>query len=193
MGLINTINRLNDQFPKVLYHIILKPGYSESFNKQIGRIWANPVSADNPSRGFYASSDYINNNILNILSDEIKGDIVSINDISKRMGYLFAIAIFGGHCIPKDAEYVLSEKDGRLCVTLLDFGLFQPIDFSMTLQNELLSDDTKKEKRRVMLDETIRFLCEDVMIFELYFPDRDTQEFIPFITVFAEVANSIIS
>jgi hypothetical protein len=48
-----------------LYHI-LKNDYSQ-FNKPVGRVYGEPISEFNPSRGFFATYDYIENTVLGSL------------------------------------------------------------------------------------------------------------------------------
>lgn len=196
MPFIRNISELNNKFEKVLYHIVLKPEYSHTLNKQIGIRSTEPIHDDNPSRGFYAVGNYINDNILNTLSDKIKGDITSASEISKRMGYLCAIVVFGAQYQPKDAEYVLSDKDDKLCVTMLDFGMFEPIEFvnRPDSKDDLLSDNAKKEKQLAALNKIITRICIDIFMIDLYFPYKeDSINFNPFIEEFTKVASGIIS
>lgn len=123
MGLIKPVTGR-----KSLVHIILKNDQSHLFNREIGRVYTEPVSDKNPSRGFFGTCDYITENILNNPSIN-SGNIRSCSDLAHLMGILFGIAVFGAELYPKDAEYVLSSDDnGVLTVTMLDFGMFGKMD-----------------------------------------------------------------
>jgi mannose-6-phosphate isomerase-like protein (cupin superfamily) len=117
---------------KSLVHVILKEENKHILNKEVGRIYTQPISKTNPSRGFFATCDYITDNILDRVN---KGNIRGCNDLARLLGLLFGISVFGARVIPKDAEYVLSYNKDLLTVTMLDFGMFVPIDLSKPLDS----------------------------------------------------------
>jgi hypothetical protein len=145
---------------KQLVHIILKEDYSDNVNQIIGRNYGEPVSDKNPSRGFFATGSYIEKNILRKLPNKVKGPIKTINDVAFRMGVLCGTCIFGAKLIPIDAEYVLSVKDERLHVVVLDFGMFQ----SMELKNFINANQRKKILEKYIHD------IKGINNIDLYFP-----------------------
>lgn len=149
-----------------LIHIIFKTDYDNILNKKVGRVYTEKISETNPSRGFFATIPYIENNILPQMSDSLKKDIKNGNDISFRVGVLYGTCIFGAKVFPIDAEYVLSITNDRLSVTLLDFGMFIPIDF-----------DADKAKIMEQFDKA-RFDIEDI---DLYFPYSESVYYKDFI------------
>lgn len=141
---------------KVLYHII-NDEYKSLFNKVVGRVYSNPVSDKNPPRGFFATYEYIQK-MIEILPIDYKGDLNSMKKVIKYMGYAFGMIIFVANYKPIDVEYVLGEKDSRLALGVLDFGMIQPIDW--TVQIEVLVDD----------------VIDDIIDIDLYFPTPGTME-----------------
>lgn len=132
-----------------LVHIILKEENKQLFNKELGRISTQPVSNTNPSRGFFATCEYITENILTKVNSNM---ITSCDELARLLGILFGISIFGAKIIPKDAEYVLSYKNNQLTVTMLDFGMFIPLDLSKPL------------------DKYVSIIKYEVMEQDIYFP-----------------------
>ena len=150
-----------------LVHIILKNDQSQLFNREIGRVYTEPISVKNPSRGFFATCDYITENIIeNPMVNT--GNIRSCYDLSRLMGILFGIAVFGAELYPKDAEYVLSDVKGILTVTMLDFGMFGKMDLD--------SGDSS------LLDEYAYMIKNTISEMDIYFPyeslidDPDSKE-----------------
>lgn len=78
------------------------------------------VMSGNVPRGYFYDSDHI----LKL----IKGSM-SLADVTYRIGVLDGICIFGAHYAPIDAEYILTvNKEDELYVTMIDFGLFTPLE-----------------------------------------------------------------
>ena len=145
-----------------LYHIILKKEYERLFNKSVGKIYTEEISEKNPSRGFFASSDYITNNILSSLSEEVKGDINNIEDITLRVGFLFSFIIFVCEYNPFDVEYVLCLNNKNvLSVCVLDFGMAHRLNFDVLE----ISKDIEREKLT-----TISMNMKNIHDTDLYFP-----------------------
>jgi hypothetical protein len=165
-------------YGQILYHIILKEEYNEIFNKEIGRSYSQPVSEKNPSRGFFATSLYIQDIILDSLPDKVKGNIRYISDIIYRMGYLFGLTVFLAEYIPYDVEYVLGLNDQeKLCVVMLDFGMVRKISFN---PDEII---IKKQKQK--LDMIVRDLTE-IRDIDLYFPYSDDYQYGSFLEGFTD-------
>lgn len=107
-----------------LIHIIFKSEHKKNFNRFVGRKYNEEISKDNPSRGFFADIQYIEDNILPYIPNVVKKRINSGDDIALNMGILYGTCIFGSKMMPIDAEYVLSFENNELTVTLLDYGMF---------------------------------------------------------------------
>lgn len=172
MTLIHSLPIIN-KISNVLYHIILKSEYQPMIDKIIGKEYLEPVSDKNPARGFFASSDYIENKILSSLDQEIKRNINNINDIAFRMGFLFSFLIFVCEYNPMDVEYVLCLNNNKeLSVGILDFGMVSRIEFNIsTLSKKLL-----EEKLDIIATNIISIHDTD-----LYFPYYNDKGFKSFI------------
>lgn len=197
MRIINNIKTINHVFDDSLYHVIYKDDdhYLHMFDKQVGLTQSLPISEKNPSRGFFATGGYIENNILQNFSAQIKGNIINNIEIIKRLGQIFAIMLFGAKYFPVDAEYVLSAKNNMLCVTVLDFGMFSPIDFKIIddKDNELLSDENKTKKIDVQMEIYTKYIKDNIMELELYFPYDDNDYYPYFIDEFNNAADYYIN
>lgn len=114
-----------------LIHIIYKSEHKKNFNRFVGRKYNEEISKDNPSRGFFADIQYIEDNILPAIPNNIKKRINNGNDIALNMGILYGTCIFGSRMIPIDAEYVLSFENNELTVTILDYGMFSDLIYNI--------------------------------------------------------------
>ena len=112
-----------------LIHIILKEENKRHFNKEVGKNYGKSVSANNPSRGFFATGSYLDSTILPALDDAVKGEIRTANDIANRFGFLYGMLVNGG-VYPFDVEFSIGLVNGRLHVIALDFNLAAPIQAS---------------------------------------------------------------
>lgn len=115
-----------------LIHIILKEENKRLFDREVGKDYGTPVSATNPSRGFFATGTYLDSTILPALDDAVKGEIRTANDIANRFGFLYGMLVNGG-VYPFDVEFSIGLVDGRLHVIALDFNLAAPIQASEEL------------------------------------------------------------
>lgn len=104
-GYMNPIPRYDE-----LVHLIYKEGFKDISDRSIGKLLHKPISAQNPSRGFFASEKLVEEKILPFLPDDYKGSIQTNSDAVYRMGILFGTCVFGAKYIPTDAEYVLYTK-----------------------------------------------------------------------------------
>lgn len=148
-----------------LYHII-KDSMKKSVDKIIGRRYGQPVSEDNPSRGFFASYSYITSTLLPSLSSSTKGGLSSISNIIRYMGFAYGVISFLAEYNPKDVEYTLGkDSDGRLCFCVLDFGMVQKITF--------LPDAISPEHYQKQLVAIKNVLVDNFEI-DVYFPDDST-------------------
>jgi len=154
-----------------LIHIILKDEYERMVNRNVGRSYMEPISDANPSRGFFATSKYIENNILPTLNRDVKGALTSVKMIANRMGMLYGTIIFGTKMVPIDAEYVLDIANGKLNVAILDFGMFQRMD---------LINFMGENHRKKILGKYVKMLQYDVQGIDLYFPEPDSEYWNPF-------------
>ncbi len=146
-----------------IYHIINNDVFHEKqYNKVIGRKYSEPVSDENPSRGFFATYNYIDENILQ--SNKYKtGSLSSISSLLRYMGYSFGVILFIADLLPRDVEYVLGlNRDGQLCFMILDFGLTKSIDF---YPSEEVAQD--------VLFTIANTIVRDILEIELYFPITD--------------------
>jgi hypothetical protein len=114
-----------------LIHIIFKSEHKKIFNRLVGRKYNEQISKDNPSRGFFADIDYIEEIILPSIPSHLKKKIKDGDDISLNMGILYGSCIFGGKMMPIDAEYVLSFDNNELTVSLIDYGMFSDIVYNI--------------------------------------------------------------
>ena len=130
-----------------LYHII-NDEY-EGLNKVVGRLYTEPVSENNPSRGFFGTYSYISNNVL-------PSNFPDIATLLQYMGYAFGVILFIAELFPRDIEYTLGrDKKGRMCFTVLDFGLTEQFDF--TKNNDILVTSAK-------------YVIDDLLTIDIYFP-----------------------
>lgn len=194
MERITSINKLNNKFDDVLYHIILKEQYdnSSNFNKQAGRIFYSEINKENPSRGFFATPSYIKKQILDVLNDDMKENIQTLNDIASRYGYLLAVIIFVANYVPIDAEYTFSSKNSKLYITLLDFGMFTPIDFKYKLDDKPINEDTKTFAKDRYYNKIAQEIVYDIWEVDLYFPVKTDTTYNSFINTFKETAPKCI-
>nr|QBK87532.1 MAG: hypothetical protein LCMAC201_04430 [Marseillevirus LCMAC201] len=154
-----------------LYHIVSQQEtYQKLLNRVVGKHYDLPVSEENPSRGFFATYDYITENILQS-SDNTLGVLLNISDLIRYIGYSFGVLLFIAELFPRDVEYVLGrDNNGMLCFTVLDFGMTKRIDFNTnddmlaTLANQIVGD---------LLDVDIYFPVTDelILIFKEGFTD----------------------
>jgi hypothetical protein len=107
----------NGELYNSIIHISLSDAIREK-DREYGIAYVVPVSGSNPSRGFFASED----TIASLIGED--GDISTIiHDI----GLLDGIILCAGY-IPKDVEYILTQRNGKWCVAAIDFGLVQRVD-----------------------------------------------------------------
>lgn len=129
------IDKLNIDYYKYhdfnhLIQLIYKEDeYGSTLNKLVGKKYMENVSTDNPERGFFLTTTYIEQLIKHFNKAGLSGDIKSNDDILERMGTIFSIIIFDSEYIPEDSEYVLSMNNDILSVTVLDFGMIKKINF----------------------------------------------------------------
>jgi hypothetical protein len=109
-----------------LIHIILKEENKRHFNRNVGKNYGKPVSANNPSRGFFATGSYLDSHILPTVPDAVKGALRTANDVANRFGFLYGMLVNGG-IYPFDVEFSIGLVRGRLHVIALDFNLAAPI------------------------------------------------------------------
>lgn len=83
------------------------------------------IGEDNPTRGFFASEEYIRD-LLKRYKSKLK-----IQDIIYRMGYLFSMMIFGASIYPIDVEYGLTTRENEIYISAIDFGIVIPLDFDV--------------------------------------------------------------
>ena len=107
-----------------LYHIISQqPLYESLFNKKVGQSYKEPVSDENPSRGFFATYNYLEQNVL-------KAGDFDIPTLIRYMGYAFGVLLFIADLYPRDIEYVLGRNEKKeICFTILDFGLADYVNY----------------------------------------------------------------
>jgi hypothetical protein len=153
-----------------LVHIILKEEYKDKLNKVVGRNYNQTPGKKNPARGFFATGSYIEKNILPVLPDRVKGEIRTLPDLVYRSGILCGICIFGAQLVPTDAEYVLSIRNDKLHVAILDFGMFQ----HMNLENFI---DVKHKVK--ILDKYV-YEIKSINGIDLYFPYEESELYKPF-------------
>ncbi len=110
-----------------MIHIILKKDTAK--NQEIGKITTEKISEINPSRGFFASPQWIEENIMVNLSDPQKGEIRSITDLAFRMGFSLCNMVCLAEIYPYDVEYCLGFKNNQLSMNILDFGMAKSINF----------------------------------------------------------------
>lgn len=158
-----------------LHHVIFKQEYKHMIDKAVGRNYLEEVDDElNPARGFFATQNYIENNILSKLSNKIKQNIKSAHDIAYRMGLLFGLVIFDAEIIPIDVEYTLtlSADEQSIDVTILDFGMVEQAQFDTKMLLE-----TQNHKRLDALAQSI-IIISDI---DLYFPYTSHDTFPDFI------------
>lgn len=63
--------------------------------------------------------------------------LASLEQVTYRIGLLDGIVIFGAGMIPVDVEYILTVKNKEYYVSLIDVGLFVPLDVSNTNVEDL--------------------------------------------------------
>jgi len=99
-------------------------------SKRRGRIYSEPISSNNPSRGVFVNEKDFDS-YLDRIPLEIKKNILTKKDVLYRMGLLFGSCVFYAKYLPIDGEYVLSydRTKNNLCVQILDFGMFEKINF----------------------------------------------------------------
>jgi hypothetical protein len=151
-----------------IIHVILKEDYKDSLNKEMPRIAGEALSEKNPSRGFFSTGSYIEDNILTNLTAAQKGEILTINDIAYRMGVGYATLFVHAEMYPFDVEYCLGEVDGLINLVIIDFGMCEFIDYS----------------------ESIESICKKLLygnmktvggLYDLYFPSTEDSTFPSFI------------
>lgn len=112
-----------------IVHAVLAEG--EGVNREVGRVTAAPVSAaDNPSRGFFASAEYIRDTLLPALSAEQRGAVRGLDDVALRVGFALSTLVCVAGLLPLDVEYTLGMVDGLLQVVVMDFGMAERIDWA---------------------------------------------------------------
>lgn len=148
-----------------LYHII-KDSMKKSVDKIIGRRYGEPVSDENPSRGFFASYSYIRDNLLPSFNSSIKGGLSSISNIIRYIGFSYGVIAFLAEYNPKDVEYTLGRgADGRLCFCVLDFGMVHKLTF---LPDAI--SPAQYEKQLVAIKDLLVTNFE----IDVYFPDEES-------------------
>lgn len=173
MTFIHPLPLLNG-ISNTLYHIILKSEYKPMIDKIIGKLYVEPISDKNPARGFFASTNYIENKILPLLSQSMKKNIINIDDIAFRMGFLFSFMIFLCEYNPMDIEYVLCLNNNKeLAIGILDFGMVSKIEFNISALTQEL------------INEKLDSIAENIILIhdtDLYFPYYNDKGFKSFMT-----------
>lgn len=144
MTLINPIDQNG------LYHIVSQEEYAPTMNKVIGRRASEPISDNNPSRGFFATKSYINDKLL-----PGNGNLQTFTDVLRYMGFAFGTILFGAELLPIDVEYLLGKQNEKLCFTVLDFGLVVPVNFN--------NDPTKIANQ----------IIDNILDIEIYYPSDE--------------------
>lgn len=156
------MSRLKTINSKGLYHIVKDS--IPMVNKEIGRVYSEPVSAQNPSRGFFASYEYIQTNILDVSPK--RGKFKNIDDIIRSIGRCFGTIAFIAEYNPQDIEYTLGimEDQDLICLCVLDFGAVRPINFSPDA-----IDDNIYNKKLLAISREL----EDNIDIDIYFPEDE--------------------
>lgn len=158
--IMEKLNFINNNFIHLTINDIFP---SSGKDKEIGRIYTEPVSDTNPTRGYFPSINTINNILLKY------NNMQSISDIVLRMGYLFGTMVFGARVYPIDVEYGLVLYNNNLCVSVIDFGLCLPHSFEL---NEVpLPEEYKKCAKPIT--NTVNFIL-DTIFFDIYYSPEET-------------------
>lgn len=160
------MTRLNNIDNQGLYHVV-KDSMKSTVNRQIGKVYKDPISNTNPSRGFFATYSYLKTNILNLYISE-RGDFESEDDLIRYIGYAFGIIAFIAEYNPKDVEYALgmSKTTSKLCLDVLDFGMV----FKFSFLPDAISEKIYRSKLTAIAKE-----LEDGIDIDIYFPDNIEQ------------------
>jgi hypothetical protein len=122
-----------------LIHPVFYPD-DRPLDRSYGRKFDERVdSRTNPSRGFFASSAWLHEHVF--AGSEGRGatswqanaadrqSLASVQDVAWAVGLAFGALVFGADLLPDDVEYVLAERDQRLVLGVIDFGLARPLQF----------------------------------------------------------------
>jgi hypothetical protein len=150
---------------QTLYHIVQK-GYSIGLR---GRIADEPISEDNPSRGFFAPMDYLRKEILEDYADS---DLYTDQSVYRYMGFAYGVILFVAQYIPDDVEFLIAGKEyssffttsKRPCFCVLDFGMLKKIEY-----------DVSSSKLNSIAEEVAR-----VASYDIYIPYYDDDQFYHF-------------
>jgi len=109
-------------------------------NKLLGSKRDIPVSDTNPPRGFFITSDNLQEYLQQF---NLKHETTyTIEDVIVGMGILTGIVVFGAHYDPRDVEYVLAtdrRNQNGLAIYILDFGMVSK--FTPLHEEEIPEDD----------------------------------------------------
>lgn len=151
-----------------LYHITL-----DGRNQKIGSNVASPVSDYNPSRGFFANYDYIDNVMLKNIPANMKGDLTNMNNILKYMGYAFGVMVFIADYYPTDVEYTigLDKTKTKLCMDVLDFGMIHKINYAA--ENKISPQKVSEHIQKIG-----ESLIDSELDINIYYPEGSNKYFI---------------
>ncbi len=103
-------------------HMLLGFSDPDEANRSWGRSTAKPVGPDNPSRGFFASPEF--------LEEILEADGLTLEGVARTMGIALRALIDGG-ILPNDLEWIYGGS-GRIYLIdfgLCEFGTAEPDDF----------------------------------------------------------------
>jgi hypothetical protein len=136
-------------------------------NALVGRKPALPIDMHtNPPRGFFASSDYLDE-YLATLAPDVAGAFKSSADVAYHIGIAYARLVMIARLFPFDVEFTLGLRSGRLALCVLDFGLVDAIP----------SDISVGEAARLLVSGNGRVGGSE---FDIYLPQPDSPLYEPF-------------
>lgn len=158
------MSKINHVDKNGLYHVIFRNEISRSINRIVGKIYQIPVGPDNPSRGFFATAEYIKNHFD-----------VSLNQLAELMGALYFVITFIAEYDGTDIEYVLGRNDSmNIVLTFLDFGECNKINFD--------TFDLMNNRYITKIYKNLVDAFDMVLYIDIYFPNDDNPEFPDFVS-----------
>lgn len=109
---------INGQNENYASHIILNDSFPVNMLNTL------VLTKNGNPRGYFYGPDFI-----------LQHTSLTLPYITYRIGLLEGISIFGAMIVPKDVEYLLTEKHGQIYITMVDFGMFYNVNSTTTAED----------------------------------------------------------
>jgi hypothetical protein len=137
-------------------------------DRVIGANRGQPVSANNPARGYFITSSTLEAYLNRF--NQTHHTHYSIEDVVAAMGAVIGVIVFGANFDPRDVELVLAaDPTAGLAVYALDFGLvtrFEPLHTEETIEDDEIVESAVGQDP----DQVARDIWNIALLTDVYIP-----------------------